>query len=142
MHDRMHTEYIAVPQTGLFECGNDLINKISQRSVTSFEFIGASSPAMEMAARAADAANKSLELSQDAYGKGLISIVDLIDVQKAASQSKLSEANSVYEYLHDFLQISRATGIFVFLLTGEEKTDLMSRLLQYMVINAPDDTIK
>ena len=52
---------------------------------------------MEMAERAAVAANKSLELSQDAYGKGLISIVDLIDVQKAAAQSDLSKANSVYE---------------------------------------------
>jgi outer membrane protein len=126
----------------LKERRNDLVNKISQRSVTSFEFIGASSPAMEMAERAADAANKSLELSQDAYGKGLISIVDLIDVQKAAAQSKLSEANSVYEYLLDYLQVSRANGIFIFLLTGEEKTDLMSRLLQYMVIHAPEETIK
>ena len=68
--------------------------------------------------------------------------MDLIDVQKAAAQSDLSEANSVYNYLEDFLQISRAVGIFVFLLTGEEKTDLMSRLLQYMALNAPDEIIK
>jgi len=126
----------------LKERRNELVNRISQRSVTSFEFIGASSPAMEMAERAAVAANKSLELSQDAYRKGLISIVDLIDVQKAAAQSDLSKANSVYNYLEDFLQLSRAVGIFVFLLTGEEKTDLMSRLLQYMALNAPDEIIK
>jgi len=126
----------------LNERRNDLINKISQRSITSFEFVGASSPAMEMAERAADAANKSLELSQDAYGRGLISIVDLLDVQKAAAQSKFSEANSVYEYLLDYLQVSRASGIFIFLLTGEEKTDLMTRLLQYMATHAPNETIK
>jgi hypothetical protein len=121
---------------------NDLVNKISQRSIASFEFIGASSPVMEMAERAAIAAKKSLELSQDAYGRGLISIVDLIDVQRAAAQSDLSKANSVYDYLEDFLQLSRSVGIFVFLLTGEEKTDLMSRLLQYMALNAPDELIK
>ena len=126
----------------LKEMRNDLVNKISQRSIISFEFIGASSPAMEMAERAAEAAGKSLDLSQDAYGRGLISIVDLIDVQKAAAQSKLSEANSVYEYLLDYLQVSRANGIFLFLLSGEEKTNLMSRLLQHMVTNAPDETIQ
>jgi outer membrane protein TolC len=126
----------------LKEMRNDLVNKISQRSIISFEFIGASTPAMEMAERAAEAAGKSLDLSQDAYGRGLISIVDLIDVQKAAAQSKLSEANSVYEYLLDYLQVSRATGIFLFLLSGEEKTNLMSRLLQHMVTNAPDETIQ
>lgn len=97
---------------------------------------------MEMAERAAEAAGKSLDLSQDAYGRGLISIVDLIDVQKAAAQSQLSEANSVYEYLLDYLQVSRANGIFLFLLSGEEKTNLMSRLLQHMVTNAPDETIQ
>ena len=126
----------------LEETRNDLINKISKRSITSFEFLGASTPAMEMAERAADAANKSLELSQDAYGRGLISIVDLIDVQRAAAQSKLSEVNSVYEYLLDYLQVSRANGIFLFLLTGEEKTDLMTRLLLYMAAHAPDELIK
>jgi len=126
----------------LNERRNDLVNKISQRAITSFEFIGASSPVMEMAERAAVAANKSLELSQDAYAKGLIGIVDLIDVQKAAAQSNLSEANSVYEYLLHYLQLSRASGIFMFLLTGDEKTDLMSRLLQHMVANAPDELIK
>ena len=126
----------------LNERRNDLVNKISQRSITSFEFIGASSPVMEMAERAAIAANKSLELSQDAYGKGLIGIVDLIDVQRAAAQSNLSEANSVYEYLLDYLQLSRANGIFLFLLTGDEKTDLMSRLLQHMATNAPDEIMK
>jgi len=126
----------------LKERRNDLVNKISQRSIISFEFIGASSPAMEMAERAAEAASKSLDLSQDAYGRGLISIVDLIDVQKAAAQSKLSEANSVYEYLLDYLQVSRANGIFLFLLSGEEKTNLMSRLLQHMVTYAPDETIQ
>ncbi len=119
-----------------------MVNKISKRSITSFEFLGATSPAMDMAERAAVAANKSLELSQDAYSRGLISIVDLIDVQKAAAQSDLSKANSVYEYLLDYLQISRATGIFIFLLTGEQKTDLMSRLLQYMAIHSPNEIIK
>ncbi|MFC2115776.1 ABC transporter substrate binding protein [Bacteroidota bacterium] len=118
---------------------NDLANKIAQRSITSFEFIGASSPAMDMASQAAEAANKSLVLSQDAYSKGQISIVDLIDVQKAAIQSNLLQANSVYDYLIDYLRVSRATGIFLFLLNGDEKTELMSRLLQYMAIHAPNE---
>ena len=94
---------------------------------------------MDMASQASVAANKSLELSQDAYSKGQISIVDLIDVQKAAAQSDLLEANSVYDYLIDYLEVSRATGVFLFLVSGDERTDLMRRLLQYMAVNAPDE---
>jgi outer membrane protein TolC len=121
---------------------NDLVNKITQRSFTQFEFIGASSPAMDMANQAAEAANLSLALSQDAYSKGQISIVDLIDVQKAAAQSNLLKANSVYDYLIDYLEVSRATGIFLFLLTGDERTDLTTRFFQHMVIHAPDEIMK
>jgi len=121
---------------------NDLINKITQRSFTQFEFIGASSPAMDMANQAAEAANLSLGLSQDAYSKGQISIVDLIDVQKASAQSNLLKANSVYDYLIDYLEVSRATGIFLFLLTGDERTDLATRFFQHMAINAPDEIMR
>ncbi|MEE9462096.1 MAG: hypothetical protein V3V53_09705, partial [Bacteroidales bacterium] len=80
--------------------------------------------------------------SQDAYSKGQISIVDLIDVQKASAQSDLLKANSVYDYLIDYLEVSRATGIFLFLLTGEERTDLTTRFFQYMVVQAPDEMMK
>jgi outer membrane protein len=121
---------------------SDLVNKIIQRSLTRFEFIGASSPAMDMASQAAEAANLSLRLSQDAYSKGQISIVDLIDVQTAAVQSNLLKANSVYDFLIDYLELSRATGIFLFLLTPDEKTDLTQRLLQYMVSKAPYELIR
>lgn len=121
---------------------SDLVNKIIQRSLIRFEFIGASSPAMDMASQAASAANLSLELSQEAYSKGQISIVDLIDVQAAAAQSNLLEANSVYDYLIDYIELSRATGIFLFLLTPDERTDLTQRLLQHMVNKAPYELIR
>jgi outer membrane protein TolC len=121
---------------------NDLVNKTIQRSLIRFEFIGASSPAMDMASQAAEAANLSLALSQEAYSKGQISIVDLIDVQAAATQSNLLKANSVYDYLIDYLELSRATGIFLFLLTPDERTDLMQRLLQHMVTHAPYELIR
>jgi outer membrane protein TolC/ABC-type uncharacterized transport system substrate-binding protein len=120
----------------------DLVNKITQRTITEFEYLGSSSPAMDMASQAADAATKSLEISQESYSKGQISIVYLIDVQRAAAQSDLLEANSVYDYLIDYLKLSRATGIYLFLLSGDDLTDLMTRLLQYMAANAPDEILQ
>ena len=95
-----------------------------------------------MASQAAEAASLSLALSQEAYSKGQISIVDLIDVQTAAAQSNLLKANSVYDYLIDYLELSRATGIFLFLLTPDERTDLTSRLIQYMAIQAPYEIMR
>ncbi len=121
---------------------NDLVNKIIQRSLTRFEFIGASSPAMDMASQAAAAADLSLALSQEAYSKGQISIVDLIDVQAAAAQSNLLKSNSVYDYLIDYLELSRTIAIFLFLLTPDERTDLTQRLLQHMVSKAPYELIR
>jgi outer membrane protein TolC len=120
----------------------DLSNKIAQRTISGFEFIGASSPAMDMAIQASEAAGKSLELSQEAYSKGQISIVDLIDVQRAAAETELLKSNSIYDYLIDYIELSRATGIYLFLLEEDDQTDLTSRLFQYMAQKAPEEVIR
>jgi outer membrane protein TolC len=120
----------------------DLVNKITQRTISGFEFIGSSSPAMDMAMQASEAAKKSLELSQEAYSKGQISIVDLIDVQRAAAQSELLKSNSIYDYLIDYIELSRATGIYLFLLEEDDQTDLTTRLFLYMAQKAPEEVIR
>ena len=43
---------------------------------------------------------------------------------------------------NDYLEVSRATGIFLFLLSGDERTDLTTRFFHHMAINAPDEIMK
>ena len=79
-------------------------------------------------------------MSQDAYSRGIISIVDMIDVQNAAIQSNLFAANSVYDYLLDFLDVSRAVGVFRFMWTDEDMQDMQNRFIEYTeVYKTPDN---
>ncbi len=109
----------------------DLENKISQRVLTSLEAVLASRPTIEMSKRASEAAIKSLQMSQDAYSKGMIGIVDLIDVQNAATKSSLYAENAVYDYLLDFLYVSRAVGGFRFMYTDEDMLEMQKRFLEF-----------
>jgi outer membrane protein len=73
--------------------------------------------------KAAELSQKSLELVQDSYSKGRVSIVDLADSQNSALNAELSALNSVYEFLISVLKTQKAIGNFhLFSTLGEQQT--------------------
>ncbi|WP_429886555.1 TolC family protein [Geoalkalibacter halelectricus] len=86
---------------------------------------------------AADAAHNNLEMVKDAYSRGVVSIVDLLDAQSSARVADLVAANAVYDFLFDFNEVERATGIFFFLESVGEQQDLLARLQDFFAAAAP-----
>lgn len=78
--------------------------------------------------RSADFANKGLELVQDLYSKGRVSIVDLTDAQNAALNADLAALNSEYEFILSVLRTERAVGKFTILNTPQEQAAFLQRL--------------
>jgi outer membrane protein TolC len=76
-------------------------------------------PAVELSADAQGAANENLELVTDAYGRGAVSVTDLIDAQNAALAAELRAADARYAYLIDVVDVLRSTGDFSLLLDRE-----------------------
>jgi len=94
---------------------------------------GASYAGIEQSQKAAEAANKSLDLVTDAYSQGVVSIIELIDAQNAALTASLSAANAVFDFLIDFFEVERSVGQFSFFRTSEEQAQFNQSLKAYFV---------
>jgi outer membrane protein TolC len=93
---------------------NALAERIELRVRAALFAIASTFPSIELAQEAAQAANRNLELVTDAYSRGLVSIIELLDAQNAALVADEFASNAVYDFLVDLMELQRATGDFDF----------------------------
>ena len=67
----------------------------------------------------------------DQYGRGLVSIVDLLDAQNSSLRSDQAAENAVYDFLIDWMDVERAAGRFDFLMTQAEREEWFQRLQEF-----------
>ncbi len=92
---------------------------------------GASYPGIELSRDAADAADQNLDLVADAYERGVISIVDLLEAQNAAITANQGAATAEYEFLKDMVRLQRAAGRISYEISPEEAEAFRKELEQY-----------
>ena len=102
--------------------------KVEQRVRSGLHVMGASYAAIQLSVDAADAARKNRDLTIDAYSRGVVSILDLLDAQNAALASERAAANAVHDFLIDMIEAERAVGRITFLMTPLEIDALFERL--------------
>lgn len=113
--------------------------KIELRIRAALFRLAGSSAAIDLSAKSADAARKNLELVTDAYARGVVSILDLLDAQNAALVSDQVAANSVFDFLIDLMEAQRATVNIDFFMTAADRRTWFARLEQYFVNSGTDD---
>lgn len=91
----------------------------------------ASWPGIRLAGDAAVAARKNLELVTDAYERGVISAMELLDAQHASLVAEQVSAASVYDFLKDLMVIQRLLGNVDFSATLEGRDAMFRRLKQH-----------
>ncbi|MFZ5951178.1 MAG: TolC family protein [Candidatus Rifleibacteriota bacterium] len=74
---------------------------------------------------------KALELVQNAYQRGAVNILDLIDAQNASLVSKEASANAMFNFFSDFVRVCRAVGSFEFILNKDSQGEWRQRLHDY-----------
>jgi outer membrane protein TolC len=116
-----------------------LAQRIEQRVRASLHQIGASNAGIALARKSADAAAKNLELVSDAYTRGVVSIIDLLDAQNAAFVSELSAVNANYEFLLDLMEVERAVGCFNFFSASPVRDAYFERLEAYFAAGTSED---
>ncbi|MFC1682691.1 TolC family protein [Candidatus Zixiibacteriota bacterium] len=104
---------------------------IEQRVRSELHLLGASYAGIHQARLAAEAAGKSLNVVEDAYSRGVVSIVDLLDAQNAALVTDLAAANAVYDFLINLMAFERAAGEFAFFMSKENQESLIQRVNDY-----------
>ena len=88
----------------------DAVHRLETAVRTIIFAAGASYPAIELAKESVDAAIQNLELVTDAYERGVVSIITLLDAQNAALISQQVAATSRYDFLIDMVKLQRAVA--------------------------------
>ncbi|MEZ4485085.1 MAG: TolC family protein [Syntrophotaleaceae bacterium] len=87
-----------------------LAGRIEQRIRSALQLAQASHAGIRLSRQGASAARKNLDLVTDAYSRGLVSIIELIDAQNASLVADRVAANAVYDYFVDLMEVQRAVG--------------------------------
>ena len=106
--------------------------RVEQRLRAAMHTAGASNAGIGLARQAAASARQNLELVSDAYAKGLVSIIDLLDAQNATFVADLTAANALYDFVLDLMEVERARGSFSFFGSPAEREDYFARLETYV----------
>jgi outer membrane protein TolC/ABC-type uncharacterized transport system substrate-binding protein len=105
--------------------------RIEQRIRFALHLTGSSFVSIEKAQTAAEAATKSLEVVQNAYETGAVSILFLLDAQNTAYNAAQVAANSVYDFLFDLMEMERSIGNFEFFMDEDERRGFLERMKSY-----------
>ena len=90
--------------------------------------VQASYAAIDLAARAADAARRNFALIQDSYNAGTVSIIGFLDARDAFLDADRAATDAVYDFLIDLMSLQRATGAFDFFLDAASMDAMAERI--------------
>ena len=94
--------------------------------------VEASYPSIELAGKAAEAARKNLQLVQDNYSKGTVSIIELIDARDSSLNASQNANNAVYDFLIDLMNLQRSTAGFDFFLDAQQMQRSIEQIRYYI----------
>ena len=104
---------------------------IEQRIRSAMHTTGASYAGIEQSRLSAEAAGQSLDLVEDAYGRGAATIIDLLDAQNNSLIAELTAATAVYDFLIDLMEAERSIGKLVLQMSEKERAAFFDRMDQY-----------
>ena len=113
--------------------------RIEQRMRSAVHRAGATYAAIALSEESAEAAKQNLELVSDAYARGAVQIIDLIDAQNAALTADQAAADAVHDFLLDLIEVERAVGGFTFLAPPEAQLQWYSDLDAYFERKRAED---
>jgi len=87
---------------------------------------------IDLSEAAAEASRKNFELVSDAYARGTVSIIDLLDAQNASLDAKGAVIDSYHQFMIIIMAMQRAIGGFDFLLPADERLVLANELRAYV----------
>ncbi len=105
--------------------------KIEQNIRSTMHLAGYSYSGITLSRDAAEAAHKGLELVEDAYTQGLVSIIELLDARNAVLNADLAASNSEYNFIGDLVKVQRSIGKIAFLESEEECRNFILELEKY-----------
>jgi outer membrane protein TolC len=107
------------------------LQKTQAEVLTRLEDVQASIKNIELSRDAARASRNNLQLVIDSYERGVVTNIDLLDAQFALLSSELSVANTVFDFMLNYLSLQRAVGNFDIVSTPEQTVKIRQRMDQF-----------
>lgn len=82
---------------------------------------------IDLTAKAAESSRKNLELVSDAYSRGTITVIELLDAQDTSVDAAAAAEASLYNFLITIMALQRAVGGYDYLLPAEERSALAAQ---------------
>lgn len=82
---------------------------------------------IELAKKAAEASRKNFELISDAYARGRVNVIQLLDAQEASLNADATASDSLYDFLITIMALQRAVGGYDFLLSPTDREALRAQ---------------
>ncbi len=111
---------------------NMAVQRIEQNVRVQLQFARASLGVVRESETAARTAQESLELVTEAYGQGLVTVVDLLEAQTNMLLSNRNVTNAIFDYLINLKRVERAVGRFEAFATPEEQINFIQRFEEYI----------
>ncbi len=83
---------------------------------------------VDLARQAAEAAAGNLALIQDAYARGAVSILELLDAQSASLRAETGAADAVYGFFTDLMRFQRTLSEFDFFVSEAARSEFYDAL--------------
>ena len=116
--------------------------KIEQRVRSGVHQASASFAFIALSDQAARASSANLDLVTDAYAKGVVSVIDLLDAQNASLQADEASANAAFDFLVDMMEVQRASGVFDLLNPPAEREARARQLRDYVDRRVAEEGIR
>ncbi len=92
---------------------------------------------IDLTAAASESSRKNYELVADAYARGTVSIIQLLDAQDASLSANAASIDSLYSFLITIMALQRAVGGFDYLLPENERIVLANSMRDYLTRFGP-----
>ena len=109
-----------------------IIEDVEQSVRANLHAVQGSFPAIELAQAAANAAQKNLQLVQDNYNQGNVSIIDFLDARDASLNADQRATDAVYDFVIDLMNLQRASAEFDFFLDAASLDKLATAVLSHV----------
>ena len=76
---------------------------------------------------AAEASRKNYELVSDAYARGTVTVIELLDAQDTSREASAAAAESLHNFLITIMSLQRAVGGFDYLLSEQDRNELAAQ---------------
>lgn len=92
---------------------------------------------IDLTVAAAESSRKNFELVSDAYARGTVNVIELLDAQDTSLEASAAAEASLYNFLITIMSLQRAVGGYDYLLSPEERSALAAQFRVVLVEASP-----